>query len=278
MNITNLKALTRKDLRRQAGNKPILEESIDVQSLPEEILDDLKTTPKSVLRAKLKKFAKDASKYEEGKSRSPVHTSGRATAEIYQEFQHVIENGGTEADMSNILERIQQTRSEESVIRRATQQKCNGFNKGGNTHRGFGRRGCANGNKEILLFREGEEDTGLLVVPRTISVVSASVFNMFKPLSFLYLSKPRTVEQIMNDINENDTANRYLTTGEAFELFKRLQIEERAQRDGNLHDSDLSLGISEYLDGTLMYELKEKSKRFKRQVARYNNGAWNRQE
>ncbi|KAG0746946.1 hypothetical protein G6F57_008267 [Rhizopus arrhizus] len=199
------------------------------------------------------------------RSRSPVHTSGRATAEIYQEFQHVIENGGTEADMSNILERIQQTRSEESVIRRATQQKCNGFNKGGNTHRGFGRRGCANGNKEILLFREGEEDTGLLVVPRTISVVSASVFNMFKPLSFLYLSKPRTVEQIMNDINENDTANRYLTTGEAFELFKRLQIEERAQRDGNLHDSDLSLGISEYLDGTLMYELKEKSKRFKRQ-------------
>ncbi|KAG1157657.1 hypothetical protein G6F37_006508 [Rhizopus arrhizus] len=71
-----------------------------------EILDDLETTPKSVLRAKLKKFAKDASKYEEGKSRSPVHTSGWATAEIYQEFQHVVENGGTEADMSNILDRI----------------------------------------------------------------------------------------------------------------------------------------------------------------------------
>ncbi|KAG1531990.1 hypothetical protein G6F51_013309 [Rhizopus arrhizus] len=82
----------------------------------------------------------------------------------------------------------------------------------------------------------------------------------------------------MNDINENDTANRYLTTGEAFELFKRLQIEERAQRDGNLHDSDLSLGISEYLDGTLMYELKEDLKRFKRQVVRYNNDTWNRQE
>ncbi|KAG0745108.1 hypothetical protein G6F57_005918 [Rhizopus arrhizus] len=105
MNITNLKALTRKDLRRQAGNKPILEESIDVQSLPEEILDDLKTTPKSVLRAKLKKFAKDASKYEEGKSRSPVHTSGRETAEIYQEFQHVVENGGTEADMDKELDK-----------------------------------------------------------------------------------------------------------------------------------------------------------------------------
>ncbi|KAG1254527.1 hypothetical protein G6F68_010808 [Rhizopus microsporus] len=88
---------------------------------------------------------------------------------------------------------------------------------------------------------------------------------MFKPLSFLYLSKPRTVEQSMNDINENDTTSRYLTTGEAFELFKRLQIEERAQRDGNLHDSDLSLGISEYLDGTLMYELKGEFKRFKRQ-------------
>ncbi|KAG1321393.1 hypothetical protein G6F62_010841 [Rhizopus arrhizus] len=82
----------------------------------------------------------------------------------------------------------------------------------------------------------------------------------------------------MNDINKNDTANQYLTTGEAFELFKRLQIEERAQRDENLHGSDLSLGISEYLDSTLMYELKEGFKRFKRQVARYNNGTWNRQE
>ncbi|KAG1324235.1 hypothetical protein G6F62_009212 [Rhizopus arrhizus] len=82
----------------------------------------------------------------------------------------------------------------------------------------------------------------------------------------------------MNDINENDTANRYLTTGEAFGLFKRLQIEERAQRDENLHGSDLSLGISEYLDGTLMYEFKEKFKRFKRQVVRYDNDTWNRQE
>ena len=43
------------------------EESIDVQSLPEEILGDSETTPKSVLKAKLKTFAKDASKYEEGK-------------------------------------------------------------------------------------------------------------------------------------------------------------------------------------------------------------------
>jgi len=82
----------------------------------------------------------------------------------------------------------------------------------------------------------------------------------------------------MNDINENDTANWYLTTGEAFELFKRLQIEERAQGDENLHDSDLSLGISEYLDGTLMYKPKREFKRFKRQVTRYNNDTWNRQE
>ncbi|KAG0759980.1 hypothetical protein G6F29_008749 [Rhizopus arrhizus] len=82
----------------------------------------------------------------------------------------------------------------------------------------------------------------------------------------------------MNDINENDTANRYLTTGEAFELFKHLQIEERAQRDENLHGSDLSLGILEYLDGTLMYKPKREFKRFKRQVTRYNNDTWNRQE
>ncbi|KAG1144113.1 hypothetical protein G6F37_006507 [Rhizopus arrhizus] len=132
--------------------------------------------------------------------------------------------------------------------------------------------------KKFFYSGKGEEDTGLLVVPRTISVASASVFNMFKPLFSLYLSKPRIVEHIMNDINVNDTASRYLTTGEAFELFKRLQIEERAQRDENLHGSDLSLGISEYLDGTLLYELKGEFKRFKRQVARYNNDTWNRQE
>ncbi|KAG0739661.1 hypothetical protein G6F35_011723 [Rhizopus arrhizus] len=101
------------------------------------ILDDLETTPKSVLRAKLKKLPKTQVNMKKGskssqersikftflnsrntngrlsndcghyqRSRSPVHTYGRATAEIYQEFQHVVENGGTEADMSNILEWI----------------------------------------------------------------------------------------------------------------------------------------------------------------------------
>ncbi|KAG1373013.1 hypothetical protein G6F61_010546 [Rhizopus arrhizus] len=48
--------------------------------------------------------------------------------------------------------------------------------------------------------------------------------------------------------------SRFNKQGEAFELFKRLQIEERAQSDENLHGSDLSLGISEYLDGTLIQE------------------------
>jgi hypothetical protein len=55
------------DLSKRLKKQELWEESIDVQSLPEEILDDLETTPKSVLRAKLKKFAKDVSKYEEGK-------------------------------------------------------------------------------------------------------------------------------------------------------------------------------------------------------------------
>ncbi|KAG1147179.1 hypothetical protein G6F37_004719 [Rhizopus arrhizus] len=83
---------------------------------------------------------------------------------------------------------------------------------------------------------------------------------------------------MMNDINENDTANRYLTAAKAFRLFKRLQIEERIKRGENLHGSDLPLEISEYLDGVPMYELKEKFNRFKRQIAQYNNDTWNRQK
>ena len=55
------------DLSKRLKKQELREESIDIQSLPEEILDDLETTPKSVLRAKPKKFAKDVSKYEEGK-------------------------------------------------------------------------------------------------------------------------------------------------------------------------------------------------------------------
>jgi hypothetical protein len=134
-----------------------------------------------------------------------------------------------------------------------------------------------------------------LGVPITISVASAPASNVvnalratlyfyinininLKPFSSLYLSKPRSVEQIMSDINENDTANRFLTAAEAFELFKRLQIEERNQKDEVLHGSELPLEISEYLDSTPIYALKEEFKRFKRQVARYNNENWNRQE
>ena len=55
------------DLSKRLKKQELWEESIDIQSLPEKILDDLEITPKSVLRAKLKKFAKDASKYEEEK-------------------------------------------------------------------------------------------------------------------------------------------------------------------------------------------------------------------
>lgn len=65
---------------------------------------------------------------------------------------------------------------------------------------------------------------------------------------------------------------------EAFELFKRLQIEERQQRKENFYGSELPLDISKNLDGTSLYELKEECKRFKRQVAKYNNEKWNNQE
>lgn len=81
----------------------------------------------------------------------------------------------------------------------------------------------------------------------------------------------------MSDIIDDQTT-RYLTTTEAFELFKRLQLEEKQQRGEQVQGSELPLDISQYLDSTPAYELKEEFKQFKRQVAKYNNGTWNRQE
>ncbi|EIE88958.1 hypothetical protein RO3G_13669 [Rhizopus delemar RA 99-880] len=52
------------DISKRLKEQELRDESIEDQTLPKEILDDLETTPKSVLREKLKKIAKDASKYE----------------------------------------------------------------------------------------------------------------------------------------------------------------------------------------------------------------------
>ncbi|KAG0781125.1 hypothetical protein G6F57_001507 [Rhizopus arrhizus] len=252
------------------------------------ILDDLETTPKSVLRAKLKKLPKTQVNMKKGNnlpSANSVQTKNwtkmlKILPQRYYGFQ-------TASDILKTMMKRKRITSPQELRSR--------FNKQGLKNQLLEEplnENVVDSTREVKLAEaldaedvpmetknffyseEGEEDTGLLVVPRTISVASAS----FKPLSSLYLSKPRIVEHIMNDINENDTTSRYLTTGEAFELFKHLQIEERAQRDENLHGSDLSLWISEYLDGTLMYELKGEFKRFKRQVTRYNNDTWNRQE
>ncbi|KAG1317942.1 hypothetical protein G6F62_012619 [Rhizopus arrhizus] len=70
---------------------------------------------------------------------------------------------------------------------------------------------------------------------------------------------------------DNHDRNEYITTAEALALFKKLQLEEQNQRDEGLHGADLPLEISEYLDGTPAYELKEEFKRFKRQIAKYKN-------
>ncbi|PHZ13152.1 uncharacterized protein RHIMIDRAFT_313120 [Rhizopus microsporus ATCC 52813] len=125
------------DLSKRLKEQEIRDESIDLQVLLEEIFDDLETTSKTVLRNKLKKSAKDTYKYDGGKwtqsgtvnkvylpelkkyqvdaaqtttaitkGADRLRTAGRATTEIYQEFQHLIEIGGTEDDMRNILERI----------------------------------------------------------------------------------------------------------------------------------------------------------------------------
>jgi len=66
----------------------------------------------------------------------------------------------------------------------------------------------------------------------------------------------------MSDINDDQI--RFLTTTEAFELLKRLQLEERQQREERVHGSELPLDISQYLDSTpTYYELKEEFNQFK---------------
>jgi hypothetical protein len=60
----------------------------------------------------------------------------------------------------------------------------------------------------------------------------------------------------MGDINNNEP-ERFLTATDALALFKRLQIEERVMKDEERHGSELPLEISEYLDSTPTYELKE---------------------
>ncbi|KAG1137448.1 hypothetical protein G6F37_013526 [Rhizopus arrhizus] len=77
---------------------------------------------------------------------------------------------------------------------------------------------------------------------------------------------------------DNHDRNEYITTAEALALFRKLQLEEQNQRDEGLHGAELPLEISEYLDGTPAYELKEEFKRFKRQIAKYKNDNWNRPE
>ncbi|CEG67145.1 hypothetical protein RMATCC62417_03613 [Rhizopus microsporus] len=72
----------------------------------------------------------------------------------------------------------------------------------------------------------------------------------------------------MGDINNNES-ERFLTVNDTLALFKRLQIEER-------HGSELPLEISEYLDSTPTYELKEEFTRFKKQVDKCRNNNWNK--
>ncbi|CEG80373.1 hypothetical protein RMATCC62417_14723 [Rhizopus microsporus] len=74
----------------------------------------------------------------------------------------------------------------------------------------------------------------------------------------------------MDDINSNES-ERFFTAADALALFKRLQIEERTRKDEERHGTELPLEISEYLDSTPTYELKEELTRFKKQVAKYNN-------
>jgi hypothetical protein len=66
----------------------------------------------------------------------------------------------------------------------------------------------------------------------------------------------------MGNVNNNEP-ERFLTATDVLALFKRLQIEERTRKDEERHGSELLLEISEYLDSTPTYELKEEFTRFK---------------
>ncbi|KAG1033716.1 hypothetical protein G6F43_013527 [Rhizopus delemar] len=125
------------ELSRRLKQQDLENESIEDQSLPTEILDDLEHSPKNTLKTKLKQFAKETNKYEGGKwtqsgtvnkiylpelkkyqvdatqtitaftkGADRLRTAGRAATNIYQEFHHVIENGGSEEEMYHILEKI----------------------------------------------------------------------------------------------------------------------------------------------------------------------------
>ncbi|KAG1044977.1 hypothetical protein G6F43_011365 [Rhizopus delemar] len=105
--------------------------------LPTEIFDDLEYFPKNTLKIKLKQFAKETNKCKGGKwtqsgtvnkiylselkkyqvdatqtitaftkGANRLRTADRAATDIYQEFHHVIENGGSEEEMYHILEKI----------------------------------------------------------------------------------------------------------------------------------------------------------------------------
>ncbi|KAG1041327.1 hypothetical protein G6F43_012107 [Rhizopus delemar] len=125
------------ELSRRLKEQDLKNHSIEDQSLPTEILDDLEYSPKNTLKTKLKQFAKETNKYEGGKwtqsgmvnkiylpelkkyqvdanqtitaftkGANRLRTAGRAATDIYQEFYHVIENGGSEEEMYHILEKI----------------------------------------------------------------------------------------------------------------------------------------------------------------------------
>ncbi|KAL0146315.1 hypothetical protein V8B55DRAFT_1571058, partial [Mucor lusitanicus] len=137
----NINELTQEQLQRLLA---LIEQStIDdfdrsqLFNLPEEILQELEEPFSFELKAKLKKFGRDTLKYDGGRwtqsgainrvflselrkqhvdATQPIHalykgadrlrTAAKASTEIYSDFQHIIENGGSQEEMEIVLQQI----------------------------------------------------------------------------------------------------------------------------------------------------------------------------
>ena len=124
------------ELSRRLKEREERAERNDRPELPNEILEELDTFANSELKNKLKKLAKGTIKYEGGrwtksgainklfapefrkyqveatqtvaayhKGADRLRTTARAATEIFNDLQYVIEEGGEEKDMRNILEK-----------------------------------------------------------------------------------------------------------------------------------------------------------------------------
>lgn len=125
------------DLSRRLKEQELRDEAPNHFDLPEEIYDEMENSSKTDLKNKLKKFARESTKFEGGKWTQPgtinkvylpelkkfqvdaaqtvsaigkgadrLRTAGRGATEIFLDFQYIIKEGGSQEDMEAVLEKL----------------------------------------------------------------------------------------------------------------------------------------------------------------------------